>query len=439
MKKRYIWKYDFLGVFLFTFMLVMGCSNSSNIVSRTNGPGENPIVKEISTKSVTITAGIEGLSVDSQLKELIHSNLQRKHPNITLQIYEPGQGTTLNELIIAGQTPDLIFTFNGNILSYRDKNLLYDITQLMKEQNISLSQFQPNIIRDMNIASTNNEIFGLPYNLAFHGLYYNKDIFEKFGVDYPPDGMDWDQILELTVRLTRVDGGIQYRGLDGNLIWISQPLSAAAVDPFTEKASVNTDSWRKVFDMVKKMQTIPGNEPTKAGMDAFLKDKNLAMILQLNILSALEKPTVEEGFNWDMAQYPTYPERPNTYGNSSVQMLLLTQTSKNKDQAMQVIAVAASEELQMESSRQGRVTPLQNKEIQQAFGTGVDYLKGKNLQSVYKSKPVQYPVSSQYRTKAEGIVVAKFNAFRDNQIDVNTALKQAEEEINAMIEAERQK
>lgn len=430
MKRKWILRKSVLfGAAFMMWMTVAACG--------TGNDSDSGI--KISTTPVTLTAGIEGLTVDTQFKELLLNHLQRKHPHITLEIYDGGAGTSLNELIIAGQTPDLIFTFNGNVLSYRDKNLLYDITPLMKEQNINLDRFQPNIVRDMNIASTKHEVFGLPYSLAFHALYYNKDLFDKFGISYPPDGMNWDETLMLAGKMTRKDGDVQYRGLDGHLIWISQPLSAAAVDPITERASVNTDAWRRVFELMKAIYSIPGNQPTTGSTNAFLKDKNLAMLLHLNLLSNLEKPTLEEGFNWDMAQYPSYPERPNTYGNSSVQMLLLTQTSKHKEQAMQVIHIASSEELQMENSRQGRVTPLQDSKIQQAFGTGIEYLKGKNLQSVYKSKPVQYPVSSQYRTKAESIVQAKFRAFNNNELDVNTALRQAEEEINAMIETERQK
>lgn len=407
--------------------LAAGCTKAG-VPAEANEP---PAAPAISSKPATLTAAIDGISVDMRLQELIVQQLQLKHPHITLNIHQPTAGTTLNELIVAGQTPDIILTFNGNLLSYRDRDLLYDMTPLLKTHDVNLTEFDAGIIRDIRIASTKDEIYALPFSLNFHALYYNKDIFDKFGVPYPQDGMNWDQTLDLAKRVTRMEGDVQYRGLDtGNsVIWIAQPLSAAAVDPIKEKASVNTEDWKKVFNLVKAIYSIPGND-RKSG--AFLTERTLAMQLQLNMLSALEKPT-SEGFNWDIAQYPSYPERPNTYGNASVQAMAITKSSPHKDQAMQVIRMVSSKEFQSIISKKGWVPAVNDPDIQGAFGADVPHLRGKRLASIFKSKPVQYPVSSQFRSKAEAILQNHFNQFLNNAVDVNTALANAEEEINKMI------
>jgi hypothetical protein len=44
-----------------------------------------------------------------------------------------------------------------------------------------------------------------------------------------------------------------------------------------------------------------------------------------------------------------------------------------------------------------------------------------------------------YRSKAEGLVSTKFRQYVNGEFDVNTALKQADEEINKMVEAEKGK
>lgn len=45
-------------------------------------------------------------------------------------------------------------------------------------------------------------------------LFYNKDIFDKFGVAYPKNGMIYEETLDLDLarRVTRSDGGVQYLG-----------------------------------------------------------------------------------------------------------------------------------------------------------------------------------------------------------------------------------
>jgi multiple sugar transport system substrate-binding protein len=63
----------------------------------------------------------------------------------------------------------------------------------------------------------------------------------KKPVSRSPSKQPWEETVELAKQVTRVDGGVQYRGLDpGNsVIWISQPLALAAVDYKTDRASIN--------------------------------------------------------------------------------------------------------------------------------------------------------------------------------------------------------
>jgi multiple sugar transport system substrate-binding protein len=82
---------------------------------------------------------------------------------------------------------------------------------------------------------------------------------------------------------------------------------------------------------------------------------------------------------------------------------------------------------------------LKNTAIQAEFGKNLNVLKGKRIESIFKSKPVPYPKASPYRSKSEGIVAKYFNEYMNGTIDVNTALSKAEEEINKMLEAERAK
>lgn len=70
----------------------VGCSRSNGA----NEPNGEERVPAISAEPVTITAAIEGISVDARFQQLILDQLKIKHPNITFQIYQPGKGTTLD-------------------------------------------------------------------------------------------------------------------------------------------------------------------------------------------------------------------------------------------------------------------------------------------------------------------------------------------------------
>jgi hypothetical protein len=63
------------------------------------------------------------------------------------------------------------------------------------------------------------------------------------------------------------------------------------------------------------------------------------------------------------------------------------------------------------------------------FGTNIQVLKGKNIAAIFKTSPIEIhnitiydPVANQ-----KGLNPA-YDAFIDNQIDANTALRQAQEE-----------
>jgi multiple sugar transport system substrate-binding protein len=428
------------ALMLLAAVLAAGCGKTKEPDSPAADGGEAGGPPKVSDAPVTLNAAVDAVIVDSALEAAIQNGLKKKHPNIKLNIIQSGTGTTLTDQIASGNAPDIVFTFNGRLATYQDKGILYDMTPLLKTYQFDLNRFEPQMITDAKVSSTNGELYGIPYSRNFHAFYYNKDIFDKFGVPYPQDGLTWDQTLELAKKLTRMEGGNQYRGIDpgAGISWIYQPLGIQADDVTTGKASVNNEQWKKVFELVKTMFTIPGNEPNGTPIDNFLKQKNLAMIAYTNMFSQLEEPT-KQGFNWDLAQYPSYPERPNTYGNASVNMMAITQSSKYKEQALQVIEVATSDEVQMEIARQGIISPLKNTAIQAEFGKNLNVLKGKRIESIFKSKPVPYPKASPYRSKSEGIAAKYFNEYKNGTIDVNTALSKAEEEINKMLEAEKEK
>ncbi|MDF2716341.1 MAG: extracellular solute-binding protein family 1 [Paenibacillus sp.] len=436
-KQGFVYGIALLSVFA---VFIAGCGKTADPAGSAGAGKENGAAGKVSDAPVTLTAAIDAVIIDSALEALIKDQLKKKHPNITLNIVQPAKGSTLDELIATGTVPDIVFTYSGRLTAYQDKGILYDMNELVKTQKFDLSRFEPQMITDTKVGSPNGELYGVPYSRNFHAFYYNKDIFDKFGVAYPQDGMNWDQILDLAKKVTRNEGGTQYRGIDpgSGISWIYQPLGIEADDYKTGKATLNNDKWKKVFELVKAMYTIPGNEQKGTAIDNFLKEKNLAMIMYTNMFSQLEVPT-KEGFNWDVAQYPSYPERPNIYGNASVNIMTITKQSKYKDQALQVISVATSDEVQLESSRQARISPLLKPEIQAEFGKSLDILKGKRIQSIFKSKPVPYPNSSPYRSKSEAIAVKYFKEYVAGTIDVNTALSKGEDEINKMLQAEKAK
>ncbi|MCC2684472.1 MAG: family 1 extracellular solute-binding protein [Paenibacillaceae bacterium] len=370
---------------------------------------------------------------DEDFPLLLTEPLKKKYPNITLELVRPAKGAQLEDLVAAGDVPDLIILYNGAIGTYSDLGLLTDLRPQLKAHNVDLSRFKPGVIEAFS--GDKGEVYGLPYAMNINATYYNQDIFDKFGVSYPSDGMLWDDAIQLARKLTREESGVKYKGLDyDSLFRPSFALSLPLVDKKTNKAALNTDSWKKVFSLEKEIEDIPGNRKEGGAADAFLTKRVLAMDATINLFSRLEEPT-KQGLRWDVAQYPSFKEKPNTVTYPDLHEIMVSSASKHKDAALRVAEVLTSDEVQLISVRKtGRVSALVNKQLEEQFGADMPFTKGKRLASIFKSKSAPTPYQSVYDAGIKTIINKAWPQYRDGKIDVNTFLSQIEEQSNQLID-----
>ncbi|MFC3773124.1 ABC transporter substrate-binding protein [Paenibacillus sp. GCM10012303] len=371
---------------------------------------------------------------DSQ-QNFILAPLKAKYPHITLDIIKRAKGSYLEDLMAQGRTPDIIYNWNGEMPSYADKELLFDLEPLAKTLRFDLGRFDPAPIEAIRATTGGMGLYGLPFESGGMATFYNKDLFDKFGVAYPKDGMTWDEMIEIAKKVSRTEDGKVYRGLSADVVdRMAMSLSQLPVDGRTNKASVQTDGWKRAFETAKTIWSLPNNAPDKlndTGQRSFLVDKTLAMDPTNNILyTSAQYFHPKNGLNWDLVQYPSFTGQPNVSGALTPSVFLITKTSKHKESAMQLLDVVTSLEVQRKIVReQGRMTPLADKQLQQQLGQDVDYLKDKNMKAFLLSQPAQPKQYSPFNTSSNVILRKKFEEFFNGK-DVNSALREAEEQIN---------
>jgi len=365
---------------------------------------------------------------------LIAEPVKKKYPYITVELLEHN-ATMLENAVASKEQIDLITIWNGNMNPNKGLGLFEDITPLAKSEQFDLARFDPDALRTLRTLGDNGELYGLPYNMQFNALYYNKDLFDKFGAAYPQDGMTWDDVVQLAKRLTRIDGGIQYSGL-GMDSWTRPvyPLSLIPVDARTNAAAVNSEPYRKAFTLGKMIYSIPGNAPNFS-TNEFIKERKQAMLASVNLLDLLSKT---EGLNWDIAQFPSYKESPDVFGMYDLHVIAITSMSRHKQAAMKALEVLFSDDNQKISTRKtGRVPLLTNPDIRKEFGADNPALKDKKLNSIFKSKPASAPPFSKYQSKGSEITLKHYKEFLADNKDLNTMLRDAEEEINQFIKSQQ--
>jgi multiple sugar transport system substrate-binding protein len=308
------------------------------------------------------------------------------------------------------------------------------MTELIKKHNVDLNRFEPSTIEAIKQLSD-----GKMYSLPVYGnnliLYYNKAIFDKFGVPYPKDGMTWTQTMDLAKRLTREDGGVQYLGFGMNptLTTRMNPLSIPNADLATNTPTINKDDrWKRFYQtfFVDPLAT-PGSIPTIPDNTTFVKDKNLAMMAYLSSLITIWTDQLKE-VDWDIVSLPSFEDMPGVGSQINSINFGITSIAKNKDAAMEVLAYMVSDDFQTSLSKKGIMPVLKSESVRSVLGQE-SVFKDKNFQAIFRNKPAPIPPKALYDAELVNVYAKYGTQVWQGTADINTALRQAEEEAKQKI------
>ncbi|MEF3305024.1 ABC transporter substrate-binding protein [Paenibacillus sp. GYB003] len=420
-----------------SFLLLAGCgrqTDGSPAVSKPAGRSDAGTTVNGTTLDTGLTARLSlymDLSLsDEWLRQFVIDPVRKKFPNMTIDIVRKKEGAGPGDLVAAGSFPDLLYSSTPRLTQYRDLGLLYDMRELSKKHNVPLDRLNKPALDALEQWGRGGELYGLPLWVNYTALYYNKDLFDRFGVPYPKDGMTWDETIELSKRLTRSDGNTAYRGLDiHDMNGLYSQLSLPYVDPKTDAALLDTDGFKTVYATMQKLYSIPGNGNRTPAKDAFLKDMTLAMWPMYADVPAWINDLVAKGtpFNWDMAQMPSFPARPGVGWQVDSHNLHVTSTSANKEAAFSAVAYLLSAEPQLELAKYGLPPSLNDDEWNRHFGEGMPIFKGKHIEAVFKSKPAPKYTMTPYDSIAMSAFTGSFKDVESGVKDINTALREAKE------------
>lgn len=444
MKKWYL-----LAIIFFIPFLVIACSNDTNTVSDTPGtPTSNEnntndqVVEEKPPEPFTLVIFAGGVSAE-EFDHRFRDTLEAEYPHITFDYQTGAPG--IADRVVAGEIPDLIRTDIPTLRTgYLDLDLGEDLMPYVKKYNYDLSRFNPGFLNEIHEYMRDDKLYGLPVPPYFPNvLYYNIDLFDAFGVEYPTDGMSWDETYDLAQRLTRMNGDTQVRGFTANILGMTRDnaYSVPILDPNSDQLG-DQQLWQKVFQNLYRFYQIPGNEMTSNAVEfnAF-SEGTAAMSAHLHSVYLIIPETV----NWDIVSIPYSEDAPQRVNQRGPAYWSIASTSKHKEEAFQVIMTMLSDEIQMEDSLKGIPTTLDNEEIQAVLGQGDPIYSTKNMQAVS-----YYPPTDPKTSRAPGLVDVPmatqqatirdaFIQYASNQKDLNTALRDASDRLKQFIEEEKAK
>lgn len=101
-----------------------------------------------------------------------------------------------------GTLPEIFWLDSAEAPEYADSGVLLDLTDYLSE-----NKDIDDALNGMEDAFNNGDIqYGLPYQCNVQGFFYNKDLFDAAGVDYPTSETTYEQFLDMIQKLK--DSGV---------------------------------------------------------------------------------------------------------------------------------------------------------------------------------------------------------------------------------------
>lgn len=344
-----------------------------------------------------------------------------KFPDIEVEIipteglYGPGKNHAEEfEKLIREQKPDLLIAHSSYYVRWTAKGLLLDLEPFVRKSNFDLGRFTPAAIAQLR-ANDEGKLFGLAPELTSYALYYNKDLFDRYGVPYPTNKMSWDDTMRIARRFPvdpdpakRIYGIHKKYSTPFDFVNdIASTESAAFISPDGKKMTFDSDMWRKAFRYVidgfrsgnlyyyykdgKRIQY--GPDETKQ-MDLFSSGKAAMMISGTEQMFRM-KQWGESGLNWDIVTVPVDPANPEYTRYFDVNPIYaIAANAQNAETAWKVVQYFNGEEAARVSQKTSDVLSTRTDFAKTKDGRSLEpfYMlkRGSTEQTSYSAMPAAY-------------------------------------------------
>ncbi len=208
----------FLSVLLSAAMmttLVTGCASSSgNEQSTTAGktPQTETTTAAPTAEKVTLKWAIWDKESTAYWQALA-DEYEATHQNVTIDMVDLGSTDYMTVLAteLSGSGTEFDVVTIKDVPGYAtlvQKNAIRPLDDYIKADGVDLTKYSG--VTDQ--VTVNGSLYELPFRNDFWVLFYNKDIFDAAGVDYPTNDMTFEEYDALARKVTKTDFGNQVYG-----------------------------------------------------------------------------------------------------------------------------------------------------------------------------------------------------------------------------------
>ena len=370
---------------------------------------------------------------------------EKENPNIKVN-YTPGlAGSEYNAKLLssaaAGSLPDVMFVSAESYRAIVSKGALWDITDQFDE-NYPLDDF---IDSSRQIMELDGHVYGISSCTVSPIVYYNKDVFDQKGIDYPSADPEncWtiDEFRDVAKKLTSDDIYGVY-GLETVADTLNAQLLSNGGTRYNEdytKSTMNSPENKEVFEIIKAIRTEDGSAPDASTLDAvgmsakqMLQTGKVAMLVDgswsLQELAASD-------MNIGMAPLPSYGKVLTT---GQAHLHCIAETSKHKDEAWQFLQFLSGMDYQGALVKSGlwmpnRYSMYEDDAVAQWYDEKVHGDSYKKMLTYFRDAAVD-PTALQLTSQARDIIAEETDMYFKQDQDIDTTLQNMDTRIDEAIQ-----
>jgi len=310
-------------------------------------------------------------------------SFKRDEPDINVQLIEASDRDDLLARLstsLAGGAPPDLFLMNYRFYGqFAARGVLEPLEPYVEESDeFDLDDFYPQAV---DAFRWDGQVTCLPQNISSLVVYFNRDLFRRYGVAPPRNGMRWIEFVFKARQMTRDEQGQEVRGADPDNPMpntVTPAVYGLGVEPtiirlapfiwsnggdvvddeerptrFTFDTPEAKQAIQSFFDLRGAEGVVPSDQEVEAEDDeSRFVNGRLAMLLS----SRRSVPTFREAakFDWDIVSLPVFKEPAGILHSDAYCM---TKASKAKDAAWRFVEYALGPRGAPVVARTGRTVP----------------------------------------------------------------------------------
>jgi len=330
-----------------------------------------------------------------------------------------GAGTAYDIMMISGAYFSMIAPEGGFL----------NLDGLIEESNINLDEYTT---EDAN-SKYNGGTYALPWELDIHGLFYNKDLFDKAGVPYPDENWTWNDLLKTAKTLTK---GKQWGFYSENHYpsWISfiGQAGGSILDRHGNVAINESEAESAIefmVDLIYKHKVSPAPGQLPEGVNPF-HTGTVAMSIDG---SYSIPPTLELDFDWDIAPLPKERKRAVAYWTQGLAIYSRTEHPEEAWEFMEFLVSKKGQEL-FANTHMATPSLISVAQSEAYLASGVDKNLKVFVDSYQYGEPVPFERFFEIMRGTDAAIQDPFSQAWRGEISAKAAVEIAAENIKNVLE-----